>query len=93
MAPQMTDTELTQLRNDYIEQYTQENRKSFCDIALRQVHWVATERNKSGEQVISKDSVLRNTIELLMEQDEINDAEFRSVLEHLSAEDLIIIGF
>ena len=89
----MTESELAQLRNDYIEQYSQKNRKSFCDIALRQVHWVSTEEHTSGDEVIPINSALRNTIELLSEQDEINDAEFRSVLEHLSAEDLIIIGF
>ena len=87
------ESDFQTLKSDYLTQYSESNRLSFCKIALRQLHWVSTDTAETGEYVI-QDENRRNLLQSFIDNNTSPTIEeFGNLIDSFTFEELIIIGF
>lgn len=88
--------EKTNLLNQYLEGYTPQYRYKFCEIALAKHHsenYKFSDKNISYEDLIVKDTHVRNNIQSIINKGECSIEDFTNVFNMLTVDQINYIGY
>lgn len=88
--------ERVNLLNDYLTQYTPENRMGFMRLVLNKYlfeNYKLSDNNIQFEDMIVQDNNVRNTVENILNSGECSEDDFANVFNMLELDQIYYIGF